>query len=258
MIDDLPPSSTAYSPISVKFRGPMPHESLRSKQQTPLSLFQLFISSTLLQIIAKHTNVKTDLERIQVSKHQRSWTSTGPAEIGAFIAILLYMGYARMPSVQYYWAVDSKNPVHLMIINCMGRVRWQQIKWFLKISDHTEQLNSQGPDWWKKLEPLASDFRKAAKKFWISRSHLSIDEQLILFRGRCRHTIQIASKTAGIGFKLYSLCQENYLIDFLFTSKVWSKISRIWACLTDVLLRLARSASWKLLNSWIFQPLNGN
>ena len=32
--------------------------------------------------------------------------------------------------------------------------------------------------------------------------------------------MQIATKAAGVGFKIYSLCQENYLFDFLFTSKV--------------------------------------
>ena len=32
--------------------------------------------------------------------------------------------------------------------------------------------------------------------------------------------MQIATKAAGVGLKLYSLCQENYLIDFLLTSKV--------------------------------------
>ncbi len=32
--------------------------------------------------------------------------------------------------------------------------------------------------------------------------------------------MQIVSKAAGVGFKLYSLCQENYLYDFLLTSKI--------------------------------------
>ena len=70
-----------------------------------------------------------------------------------------------MPRVANYWATDSKSPLHSMIINCMSRVRWEQIKRYLKISDPTEQLNSQSPDWWKKLESLANDFRKASKKF---------------------------------------------------------------------------------------------
>jgi hypothetical protein len=38
--------------------------------------------------------------------------------------------------------------------------------------------------------------------------------------------MQIAIKAAGIGFKIYSLCQDNYLFDFLFTSKVSQKLSQ--------------------------------
>lgn len=50
--------------------------------------------------------------------------------------------------------------------------------------------------------------------------HVSIDEQLILFKGRTRHSMMIASKEAGQGFKVYSLCVGNYLIWFKFTSKL--------------------------------------
>ncbi len=35
--------------------------------------------------------------------------------------------------------------------------------------------------------------------------------------------MQIASKAAGVEFKIYSLCQENYFFDFLFSSKTWSR-----------------------------------
>ena len=62
---------------------------------------------------------------------------------------------------------------------------------FLKISnpDEDEIIDTRGPDWWKKLEPLATDFRKVSKKYWIPGSHVSVEEQLILFRGRSCHTM---------------------------------------------------------------------
>ena len=72
LIDDLPPCSTAYTPIAVEYRAPMPHASLKLKPQTPLSLFLLFISSAMLEIIAKHINLKADLERSHDFEYQRS------------------------------------------------------------------------------------------------------------------------------------------------------------------------------------------
>ena len=93
----LPPLSSKYSPIFVPYRKP--ESILASKEQTPYSLFSLFISSNLLQIIANHTNLKADRERVQVTKHQRPWYPTNLSEIGAFLGILLYMGYTPMPRI---------------------------------------------------------------------------------------------------------------------------------------------------------------
>ena len=43
-------------------------------------------------------------------------------------------------------------------------------------------------------------------------------------KGRSKHTLQIPSKAAEKGYKIYSLCDHGYLLDFLFTSKI-AKIS---------------------------------
>lgn len=223
IIDDLPPCSEKYVPMNISFRPPRPHHVLREKTHTPFSLFSLFFSSSLLQMIAEHTNIQADLKRSQADDPQGPWSPARGAEIGAFFGILLYMGYARMPRVEDYWATNLTYAFHHMIISCMGRIRWQQIKRYLKISHPIEvdqNLNTRGADWWKKLEPLATEFRNASKKYWVPGSHVSVDEQLIGFKGRCMHAMQLACKAAGVGFKIYSICQENYLIDFLFTSKV--------------------------------------
>lgn len=84
----------------------------------------------------------------------------------------------------------------------MSRTRWEQIKRVLKISNSVEDRkhDSRGVDWTKKLEPLATVFRRAAKTYWLPGSHASIDEQLVMFKGTSRHVLQIASKTAEVGF----------------------------------------------------------
>lgn len=56
--------------------------------------------------------------------------------------------------------------------------------------------------------------------------NISVDEQLILFKGRSRHSMQISTKAAGVGFKIYSLWTGNYPYNFLFASRV-AKISKL-------------------------------
>ena len=60
------------------------------------------------------------------------------------------------------------------------------------------------------LNPWYSHIRKTSRDLLTPGREISVDEQLILFKGRSAHTMQIGSKEAGIGFKIYSLCAENY------------------------------------------------
>ena len=47
-----------------------------------------------------------------------------------------------------------------------------------------------------------------------------MNEQLIEFKGRSKHIMILTTKAADQGFKIYSICHENYLCSFLFTSKI--------------------------------------
>ena len=79
-------------------------------------------------------------------------------------------------------------------------------------------------DWWKKVDLIASDFIRTAKTIYRPRSILSINKELIMAKERTKYTLQILSKAAEKGYKIYSLCDHGYLLDFLFSSKI-AKIS---------------------------------
>jgi Transposase IS4 len=67
---------------------------------------------------------------------------------------------------------------------------------------------------------MANSFRKAiTQNLYRLPQDLCIDEILMQFSSRSKHTIQMNSKAAGKGYKIYYLCCPNgYLIDFRFTS----------------------------------------
>ena len=54
--------------------------------------------------------------------------------------------------------------------------------------------------------------RKVSKESISPGKYVSIDKQLVLFKGRSKDKMTIPAKKAGQGFKLYSLCVGNYLI----------------------------------------------
>ncbi len=225
MIDDLSSLSFNYTSISMSSRSLESHERLQIKSQTSFSLFILFFCFALLQIMIEHINIKTRLKKVKVTSHSRSWHDITSTEIKAFIEILLYIKLKFMSRINDYWNSDSKHFIHVLIINCMNCYRWEQIKRFLKIFNliQNENIDTRDSHWWKKLKFLITDFRIISKKYWTSDNHVSINEQLIDFRKRFVHTMQLICKAIEVSFKLYNLCQNNYFINFLFISKIWSQ-----------------------------------
>ena len=100
------------------------------------------------------------------------------------------MGYAPMPRIRDFWNVNPKLAIH-SILKYMSRTRWEQIRRYSKISNPIEddKVNTRGPDSWKKLEPLITEFRVNSQRYWTPGSHVSVDEQLIMFKGRSCHTM---------------------------------------------------------------------
>ncbi len=116
----------------------------------------------------------------------------------------------------YYWNQQDSLP-DWPVAEYISRDRFQQISRYLKLNKPGDLPDSQ---WYKKVEPLATKFREATTaELYELPQNLSIDEQLIKFKGRSKHTIQMNSKAAEQGYKIYSLCCANgYMIDFRFTS----------------------------------------
>jgi uncharacterized CHY-type Zn-finger protein len=162
------------------------------------------------------------LKRSEATDQARSWHESTSIEIEAFIEILLYMSLCLMTRIIDFWNYQANRSIHALIINCMSCKRWEQIKRYLKIFNliHDQKMNTRDLDWWKKLKFLIIDFRIISKKYWTYDSHVSINEKLINYRERSVHTLQLICKAIEVNFKLYSLCQNNYFINFLFIFKI--------------------------------------
>ena len=96
---------------------------------------------------------------------------------------------------------------------------WQQIKRYFHISNPATDPSSNHGDWVVKIRPFLDGFLRACRRMINPGKNVLIDEQLILFKGRFKHSMRIENKEAGQGFKVYSLCVGNYLLGLQFASK---------------------------------------
>ena len=151
-------------------------------------------------------------------KRERPWYNTNGTEIGAYIGIRLIMGLYHCPQMPDYWSNKPMKPYFHVIRHNMSRNRFEQIHRFFKVDNPNREPI--GNEFWKKIERLVYSFREGALKYYRPGSRLAIDELLERYEGRSKHIMEMSAKAAGKGFKCYAICDADYMLDFLFTSKV--------------------------------------
>ena len=132
------------------------------------------------------------------------------------------MGLESAATYQKYWNTSYTGVIYVAIQSAITIRRFEQIRRFLKINDPRSKPKEIGyeKDFWRKIEPFVQGFRAGCLKYYTPRSYVSVDEFLVKFKGRSRHIMNIATKAGGKGFKIYSVTYGDYLIYFLFSSKV--------------------------------------
>jgi hypothetical protein len=132
------------------------------------------------------------------------------------------MGIHQSPTFDDYWSqVEDNGPLHLPR-RYMTQKRFEQIKRFLHISRlGTEDDQKATKQWWYKVEPLASEFEKAAQNYYYPGSNISIDETMIRCFGRTKHTIKMPNKPISQGYKIFALAEHGYIWTFTWSSRLW-------------------------------------
>ncbi|CAK9816241.1 PiggyBac transposable element-derived protein 2 [Anthophora plagiata] len=109
----------------------------------PFSLYQLFLSDNLLELIVNETNRYAEQSNVGVEnssssttrKHQQSWMPVTIGEIKKFTVILIIMGLVRLPEIKLYW---SKNTMYsnARIKEVMRRDRFLTVLKYLHFSNN--------------------------------------------------------------------------------------------------------------------------
>jgi hypothetical protein len=95
----------------------------------------------------------------------------------------------------------------------MSLYRFEQILRYFHVSPPPSPLGSKhqpSSQWYMKLSPLFGYLRKRFKAFVILGQNISVDEMMIPFTGRSRHTLKMKNKPIGEGFKIWALCDHGY------------------------------------------------
>ncbi|KAK3875509.1 hypothetical protein Pcinc_019628 [Petrolisthes cinctipes] len=160
---------------------------------TPFEYFEMLFSMELVDHIVYQTNLYA------YQKDVTTTFNTNKQEIMEFIGILIYMGICTLPSIEDYWAAETRIP---QVANVMSSKRFRQLRALLHFSDN-EQAHA-SCDRFYKIRPVIT---------FITRRHLqveatpvqSIDEVMVVYKGKRASNLRqyIKTKPDKWGFKLF-------------------------------------------------------
>ena len=124
---------------------------------------------------------------------------------------MLMMGIVKLPNRKMYWNHATKND---LIANNITRNRFDEIISMLHFNDNT-QINENDYNPIYKIQPLVDALRQKFKENVLPETYLSVDEQMIPFKGRSRLRRYLPKKTKKWGYKLWARAGiSGYIYDF--------------------------------------------
>jgi len=168
---------------------------------TAESAFQLFLTPSLLQQIIDWTNKEGQL----VYGHQ--WADVDNIEMHCYLGLLILAGVMKghNESVMSLWNEENGRAI---FNQSMARNRFTAISRCIRFDDAAARRRTRSTD---KLAPIRDVFELWVKSFqdcYIPNENVTVDEQLVTFRGRCPFRQFIPSKPGKYGIKIWALCDS--------------------------------------------------
>ena len=178
----------------------------------PIDYARLLLTDELISEICICTNLYANCV-IDASGPMRRrsifkcWKPVKEDELRKFLGLVFHMGLINMPTYKHYWKKDHlfKNDIFSSV---MSRGRFQLIMRFLHFGNKPDFVD----DRLGKVKMLIHHLNDTMSELFIPDKDLSIDESMMLFRGRLIFRQYIKNKRHKYGVKYYELCTSDGLI----------------------------------------------
>jgi len=181
---------------------------VQPKGHEPIDYFDLLVSDDFYNFIVEETNLYA-VEVLSLSSDKSRithWKDLTTAELKVFLGLLYHTGTIRLNKLEDYWKQDD-----LFNIPCfkkhMSRNRFLLILRVLHFSHDAVDPN----DRLFKIKSIVEYFNNKMDEVYYPGKNLSIDESMILWRGRLIFRQYIQGKRHKFGIKLYMLAEPNGL-----------------------------------------------
>jgi len=164
---------------------------------SPEHAFKIFMSHQIVQKIVDFTN-------LEGQNRFPNWIPTTVEEMYCFFGVLLMAGafHDNKTRVSEMWSAEGRQIYN----QCMSRNRFTELMTCIRFDDRRQRNSGD------KFSPLRNIFSEVVTNFksaYRAGSSVTVDEQLVKFRGRCSFKMYIPSKPGKYGIKLWALADAE-------------------------------------------------
>uniref|UniRef100_A0A667YAH4 PiggyBac transposable element-derived protein domain-containing protein n=1 Tax=Myripristis murdjan TaxID=586833 RepID=A0A667YAH4_9TELE len=179
---------------------------------SPLTLFQLFFSASVVRTIIDNTNANA-AKRLQAGK-KYVWRPLMMPDFYTFMAIIIFSGLVSVHHRADYW--KKKWPYNFSFpSDNMTRDRFEAILWSLHLSnpaddeDNERNKNTAAYDRLFKIKPLYTEIVTACQAHFQPYRNISIDERMVASKARISMKMYMKDKPTKWGYKLFVLADSK-------------------------------------------------
>lgn len=211
--DDFEPPQPRFRPERVP--GPQLN---RTANYTPLELFQLFFSTTVIDTLVKHTNANGRKKKQGQQKH---WRTVTREDMYSFLALVLYMGMVPLKAMTDFWKGSRLYSLPFPS-SVMPSNRFLAISRSLHMNDPAVETandlkkGTPGYDKLCRIKPLYEQILAACYTFFHPYQHISVDERMVATKARIGLKRYVRNKPTKWGIKLFVLADSScgYTLNF--------------------------------------------
>ncbi|XP_029299578.1 piggyBac transposable element-derived protein 4-like [Cottoperca gobio] len=210
------PDITPRQPIFKPRNAPGP-TLIRTASYTPLELFNLFFTNSMLNTIIENTNIKGST----CSTANHPWFDITLQDMFSFMAMLIYMGLLKCSRLTDYWRGGNLYSLPFPKEVMSGR-KFLMITHALHLSSpamdeaNDKKKGTAAYDRLGRIKPLYNEMRESCRRNFHPDQDISIDERMLSSKARTGLKKYMKNKPVKWGYKLFVLAdsKNGYTWDF--------------------------------------------
>ncbi|XP_060809050.1 piggyBac transposable element-derived protein 4-like [Amyelois transitella] len=173
-----------------------------------LHCFEKFFTDELFEEIVKWTNVEINVKRSSYESITATQKDTNVLEIKALVGTLI-LSAALKDNHLTTEEIFSKIFCGIGYVAALSRERFDFLVRCLRFDDRNLRLQLSQTDPFTPIRAIWNILIAQCRSNYIPGTNVTIDEQLLGFRGRCKFRMYIPNKPAKYGIKIEMMCDSG-------------------------------------------------